>query len=184
MRGFQAFEELLDLYPEHLEKIQFLALLVPSRMEMDKYQDYLAEIMAAAGKVNVKYGRAEWEPIRILTGENYPRAVAAMEMYDVLLVNSLADGMNLVAKEGPVVNRLNGVLILSERTGAYQQLEPGALTISPLDVYATAEALHQALVMPMVERQEKSDRLRRLIEDEDIVDWLCSQLESIASLGI
>jgi trehalose 6-phosphate synthase len=184
VRGFQAFDELLELHPEHSGKVQFLALLVPSRMEMDKYQDYLAEIMGEAGKVNVRYGHSEWEPIRILTGENYPRAVAALEQYDVLLVNSLADGMNLVAKEGPVVNRMDGALILSERTGAHQQLEPGALTISPLDVYATAEALHQALVMPLEERRERAGRLRHLIEEEDIVDWLCLQLKAIANLGL
>ena len=102
----------------------------------------------------------------------------------LLLVNSLADGMNLVAKEGPVVNRHDGVLILSERTGAYQQLEPGALVIPPLDISATAEAMHQALVMPLEERQARAGRLRRLIEGEDIVDWLCRQLEAIAALGL
>jgi trehalose 6-phosphate synthase len=164
--------------------VQFLVLLVPSRLEMNKYQDYLAQLMAAAGKINVKYGHSEWEPIRILTGENYPRAVAAMTLYNVLLVNSLADGMNLVAKEGPVVNSRDGVLILSERTGAFQQLEPGALAIPPLDVYATAEALHQALVMPYEERRERADRLRHLVEGEDIVAWLCLQLEAIARLGL
>jgi trehalose 6-phosphate synthase len=184
VRGFEAFDEMLELYPEHAEKVQFLVLLVPSRLEMNKYQDYLAQLMAAAGKINVKYGHSEWEPIRILTGENYPRAVAAMTLYNVLLVNSLADGMNLVAKEGPVVNSRDGVLILSERTGAFQQLEPGALAIPPLDVYATAEALHQALVMPFEERRERADRLRHLVEGEDIVDWLCLQLEAIARLGL
>jgi trehalose 6-phosphate synthase len=184
VRGFQAYDELLELHPEHQGKVQFLVLLVPSRMEMDKYQDYLAEIMGESGKINVKYGHSEWEPIRILTGENYARAVAAMELYDLLLVNSLADGMNLVAKEGPVVNRHDGVLILSERTGARQHLESAALIIPPLDVYATAEAMHQALIMPMEERQERAGRLRHLVEEEDIVDWLCLQLSAIASLGL
>jgi trehalose 6-phosphate synthase len=98
IRGFQAYDELLDLHPEHQGKVQFLVLLVPSRMKIDKYQDYLAELMGEAGRINVKYGHSDWEPIRILTGENYPRVVAAMELYDTLLVNSLADGMNLVAK--------------------------------------------------------------------------------------
>jgi trehalose 6-phosphate synthase len=184
VRGFEAFEEMIEMHPEHKEKVQFLVMLVPSRLEMDKYQDYLSEVMASAGKINVKYGSSDWEPIHILTGENYPRAVAAMSLYDVLLVNSLADGMNLVAKEGPIVNRQDGVLVLSERTGAFQQLEPGALVIPPLDVYATAEAMHQALVMPAQERQERAARLRHLVEDEDIVDWLCLQLEAISKLGL
>jgi trehalose 6-phosphate synthase len=107
-----------------------------------------------------------------------------MQLYDVLLVNSIADGMNLVAKEGPIVNQRDGVLVLSERTGARQQLEPGALIISPCDVYATAEALHQALVMPAEERQERANRLRWLVEREDITAWLCRQLQTIADLNL
>lgn len=184
IRGFQAFEEMLDLYPEHRERVTFLALLVPSRMEVNEYQDYLDELMAAAGWVNAKYGTSEWEPIRILVGENYPRAIAAMQLYDVLLVNAIADGMNLVAKEGPIVNQRNGVLILSERAGARQQLESGALVISPCDVYATAEALHQALVMSLEERRERAERLQWLIEREDISVWLCQQLEAVAELDL
>jgi trehalose 6-phosphate synthase len=116
--------------------------------------------------------------------ENYPRAVAGLQLYDLLLVNSTADGMNLVAKEGPIVNRRNGVLVLSERTGAYQQLESGVLVVSPLDVYGTAEAMHQALTMSMEERREKAERLRSLIEEQDIVDWLRRQLSTIIELGL
>jgi trehalose 6-phosphate synthase len=184
IRGFQAFEEMLDLYPEHCEQVTFLALLVPSRLQVDEYQNYLDELMAAAGWVNAKYGTSEWEPVRIVVGENYLRGIAAMQLYDVLLVNAIVDGMNLVAKEGPIVNQRNGILILSERTGARQQLEPGALVISPCDVYATAEALHQALGMSLEERQERADRLQWLVEREDIGIWLCQQLESIAELGL
>jgi trehalose 6-phosphate synthase len=153
-------------------------------MEVEEYQNYLNELMGAAGQVNATYGDSVWEPVRVVVGENYPRAVAAMQLYDVLLVNSIADGMNLVAKEGPVVNQQQGVLVLSERTGARQQLESGALIIPPLDVSSTANALHQALVMPAEERKEKADRLRSLIENEDIVDWLCKQLETIVKLGL
>lgn len=184
VRGFQAFDEMLDLHPEHCNKVEFLALLVPSRMGVEEYQDYLDELMAAAGRVNVKHGNSEWEPVRVIVGENYPRAVAALQMYDVLLVNSIADGMNLVAKEGPIVNQCSGAVVLSERTGARQQLEQGALVISPCDVYATAEALHQALTMPAAERGERAERLRRLVEREDITDWLCRQLETIQELGL
>jgi trehalose 6-phosphate synthase len=184
VRGFQAFDELLELHPEHRGKVQFLALLVPSRMEVEVYQNYLNELMGAAGQVNAKYGNSTWEPIRVVVGENYPRAVAAMQLYNVLLVNSIADGMNLVAKEGPAVNQQHGVLILSERTGAYQQLESGALVIPPLDISATANAMHRALIMPEQERQVKAERLRNLILKEDIFDWLCKQLEMVVKLGL
>lgn len=184
VRGFQAFDEMLELYPEHRGQVKFLAILVPSRLGVDEYQNYLDEIMAAAGRVNARYGSSEWEPVRLLVGENYPRAVAALQLYDVLLINAIADGMNLVAKEGPIVNQRDGVLILSERTGARQQLESGAIIISPCDVYATAQALHQALSMSSTLRLERANRLRWLIERADITDWLCSQLESVVELDL
>lgn len=184
IRGFQAFEELLDLYPEYCEQVTFLALLVPSRMDVIEYQTYLEELMAAAGRINAKHGTPEWEPVRMLVGENYARAVAALKDYDVLLVNAIADGMNLVAKEGPLVNQKDGVLILSERAGARQQLEAGSLVISPCDVYATAQAMHQALQMPAEERAEKAERLRWLIERYDINTWLCRQLDTVSELNL
>jgi trehalose 6-phosphate synthase len=184
VRGFQAFEEMLELYPEHREKVSFLALLVPSRLDVEEYQTYLDELMAAAGRVNATYGTPDWEPIRVLVGGNYPRAVAALKLYDVLLINSIADGMNLVAKEGPIVNQRNGVLILSERTGAQEQLKSGATVISPCDVSATAEAMHQALVMSVEQRQERATRLRQLVEREDIRDWFCQQLDTVESLNL
>jgi trehalose 6-phosphate synthase len=184
VRGFQAFEEMLELFPQHREQVKFLALLVPSRLGVDEYQGYLEELMAVAGRVNALYGTPDWEPVRVLIRENYPAAVAALQRYDVLLVNSIADGMNLVAKEGPIVNQRDGVLVLSERTGARQQLEPGALVIPPCDVYATAQAIHQALVMPQEERCEWAERLRWTIEREDITAWLCRQLETLAELEL
>ncbi|HEC35371.1 MAG TPA: trehalose-6-phosphate synthase [Anaerolineae bacterium] len=184
VRGFQAFEEMLALYPEHRERVKFLALLVPSRLGVEEYQDYLDELMAVAGRVNARFGTSEWEPLRVLIGENYPRAVAALQQYDVLLVNSIADGMNLVAKEGPIVNERDGVLVLSETTGARQQLEPGALVISPCDVYATARALHQGLTMAAGERRERAQRLRWLIEREDIHTWLRLQLQAVLELNL
>ncbi|NJD60354.1 MAG: trehalose-6-phosphate synthase, partial [Anaerolineae bacterium] len=184
VRGFQAFYEMLEMHPEHRGKVQFLALLVPSRMEVEEYQTYLNELMGAAGQVNASFGDSTWEPVRVLVGENYPRAIAAMQLYHVLLVNSIADGMNLVAKEGPVVNQQDGVLVLSERTGARQQLEAGALVIPPLDISATADAMHHALILPPEERKQKAERLRTLIEREDIVDWLCKQLDTVVRLAL
>jgi trehalose 6-phosphate synthase len=184
VRGFQSFNEMLDLHPEYIGKVRFLALLVPSRLEVEKYGNYLDEIMGVAGRINAKFGNTNWEPIRILVGENYPRAIAGLQMYNVLLVNSIADGMNLVAKEGPILNLYNGVLVLSDRTGAFRQLESGALIVSPLDISGTAEALHHALSMPLEERQEKSQCLQQLIEKDDIANWLIKQFEEIVKLGL
>ena len=184
VRGFLAYDQLLDLHPEHRGKVVFLAALVPSRMAVDEYTDYMDHINATAGRVNATHGTSDWEPVRLLVGENYPRAVAALKRYDVLLVNAIADGMNLVAKEGPIVNQNDGVLILSERTGAQQQLGPGAITISPCDVYATAEAMHQALIMSPEDRQTRANRLRWIIERSDLNTWLQTQIDTARSLGL
>ncbi len=184
VRGFQAYGEMLELHPEHRGHVKFLALLVPSRLAVPEYQNYLDELMAAAGRINANYGDSSWEPIRLLIGEDYPRAIAALQLYDALLVNVIADGMNLVAKEGPIVNQRDGVLILSERAGARQQLEAGAIVIAPCDVYATAEALHQALIMPQAEREVRATRLRWLIEREDIAAWIGWQLHAVKDLGL
>ena len=184
VRGFQAFEEMLELHPEHRGHVKFLALLVPSRLEVAEYRSYLDELMAAAGRVNARYGDSSWEPIRLLIGDDYERAVAALQLYDVLLVNAIVDGMNLVAKEGPIVNQRDGVLILSERAGARQQLAPGAIVIAPCDVYATAEAMHQALNMPAEERHARATRLHWLLEREDISAWICWQLTTLKQLNL
>jgi trehalose 6-phosphate synthase len=184
VRGFQAFEEMLTLYPEHQEQVMFLAILVPSRMDLGEYRDYLDEVMAAAGHINASFATGSWEPVRILVGEGYERAVAAMQCYDVLLVNSIADGMNLVAKEGPIVNKHHGQLVLSERTGAREQLESPAIVISPCDISSTADALHRALTMPKSERRKRAQELRELVKNEDVFWWLCQQLETVDQLGL
>jgi trehalose 6-phosphate synthase len=120
----------------------------------------------------------------LLIGDDYERAVAALQVYDVLLVNAIVDGMNLVAKEGPIVNQRDGVLILSERAGARQQLAQGATVIAPCDLFATAEALHQALIMPADERRARAARLHWLLEREDIAAWICWQLTTLKQLNL
>jgi trehalose 6-phosphate synthase len=177
LRGFLAFREMLTLHPEHRGKVQMLALLVPSRMEVAEYQSYLQEIMAVAGLINADFSDGFWEPTRIIIGNNYPRAIAAMQLYDALLVNPIADGMNLVAKEGPLVNERDGVLVLSELAGAFYELGKDALTISPYDVYSTAEALHQALTMPQAERAQRAQNLREQVRHAGVRDWFNHQVE-------
>jgi trehalose 6-phosphate synthase len=181
LRGFQAYRALLEKHPEHRGKIQMLALLVPSRMEVGEYQNYLGEIMAEAGTINAQYSDSIWEPVRIILGDNYIRAIAAMQLYDVLLVNPLADGMNLVAKEGVLVNRKDGVLVLSEFAGAFYELGEHALIVSPFDVYGTAEAMHSALSMPADERKRRADALRRLVTHNDVREWFKAQVDDALS---
>lgn len=177
IRGLQAYRALIEAYPKHRGKVQMLALLVPSRMEVDEYQSYLQEIMAEAGFINANYGTGTWEPVRILLGNNYARAIAAMRLYDVLLVNPIADGMNLVAKEGVLVNENDGVLVLSERAGAFYELGEHALTISPFDTYSTAEALNHALIMPKSDRRRRAEQLRHTVRNAGVREWLFNQVD-------
>ena len=177
LRGLEAYRTLLDTHPEHRSKIQLMALLVPSRMEVDEYQDYLRDIMSEAGMINAKYSTSYWEPVRIVVGDNYDRAIAAMQLYDVLLVNPLADGMNLVAKEGALVNQKDGVLVLSEFAGVFYELGDQALTVSPFDIFGTAEALHHALTMPHEEKRQRAEALRAIVKKADIRSWFYDQVD-------
>lgn len=177
LRGLQAYRTLLENHPEHRGKVQMLALLVPSRMKVGVYQDYLRDIMAEAGMINAQYSDSSWEPVRIVLGDNYQRAIAAMQLYDLLLVNPIADGMNLVAKEGVVVNKKDGVLLLSEYAGAFYELGEQALTVSPFDVYGTSEAMHRALTMLASERKARAKILREVVVQADVRDWFSAQVE-------
>ncbi len=176
LRGLEAYRILLEKNPQYRQKVQMLALLVPSRMEVDQYQNYLKDIMAEAGMINAKFSDELWEPVRIIVGNNYPRAIAAMQLYDVLLVNPIADGMNLVAKEGALVNENDGVLLLSEYAGAFYELGDYALTVSPFDVYGAAQAMDEALKMSEVERQQRSNALKQLVKAADVKRWFHAQL--------
>jgi trehalose 6-phosphate synthase len=183
VRGFQAFETLLEKYPDYRGRVKFLAFLVPSRLGVEEYKRYLEEIMVAVGWINTKYGDNEWQPVELFVGDHYARAIAAMQIADVLLVNPIIDGMNLVAKEGATVSQNNSVLILSERTGAVEQLAEGSLVVSPTDIVGTMETLHQALQMPLEERQRRAEWLRMSVAREDITMWLYDQLLDIQKLS-
>ena len=182
VRGFRAFDLLLQRYPHLQGKITFLALLVPSRMHIRQYRRYSDEVDEAISAVNTKYGNDDWQPIQVLCENNYAQALAGMCNYDVLLVNSVIDGMNLVAKEGPIINTRDGVLVLSETAGACEQLGDNALTITPTDLEGTAAALYRALSMPPDERRQKPTALKKSIEQEDITMWLYQQLRDVVEL--
>lgn len=186
IRGFQAFGHFLEEHPEFLGRVNFMSILVPSRMEVEEYQDYLDDVSAIVGRINARYANVEtgWQPIHLVMGENYPRALAAMRWYDVLMVNPIIDGMNLVAKEGCLLNERNGVLILSEGAGAAIQLGEDALMISPADVQGTADAIYQAVTMPQSERRRRAENLRRTVESDDVAKWFREQLWDIVRYSI
>jgi trehalose 6-phosphate synthase len=181
VRGFLAFDRFLEAHREFQGRVNFVAITVPSRMDVVEYQDYLDDVSAIVGRINAKYANVEtgWQPIHLIMGENYPRALAAMKWYDVLLVNSIIDGMNLVAKEGALLNERNGVLILSEGAGAVSQLGEHAIIIGPTDVEGTADALHRALTMPLEERRRRAEGLRLAVESDDVATWFENQVNDI-----
>jgi trehalose 6-phosphate synthase len=121
-------------------------------------------------------------PIRLEVDENINKAVAGYKSFDVLLVNPIYDGMNLVAKEGVLVNRRNGVLVLSENAGSHEELGDLALTINPFDVDATAEALYLGLIMDERERSARGERIREAVRANDITRWITTQLQDLREL--
>jgi trehalose 6-phosphate synthase len=180
LRGFKAFDAFLDRHPEFLEDITFLALLQPSRQDVDEYVEYLAKIREVVSYINTKHGNTDWMPIDLRVENNLPRAVAAYKHYDVLMVNGIFDGMNLVAKEASLLNERNGVLILSESVGAHEELGSFALSVNPFDVRRQAEALHQALSMPADERAARSEQIKRIVRENNVEKWLAAQQHDIA----
>ena len=183
VRGFRAFSLLLERHPELRGQVTFLAFLVPSRTHIRQYQRYQEEIENQIQAINERFERSDWRPVTVFYENNYTQAVAGMRLYDALLVNPVIDGMNLVAKEGPVVNTRDGVLILSESAGAYEQLKEGALGVAPADLEGTMEALYQALTMSPEERQQRSAALVSAIEREDAIHWLTRQVEDLQALA-
>ena len=176
VRGFLAYETLLRRWPELRGRICFLAFLIPSRQSIPIYRKYEREVRALIRRINAEYGIDEWQPIVSFFDNNRPRALAAMRRYDVLIVNPIIDGMNLVAKEGPAVNERHGVLVLSRTAGAFEQLAEVALPITPTDIDETATELYEALRMSSRERAQRAERARAIVEAETPVDWALEQL--------
>jgi trehalose 6-phosphate synthase len=186
VRGFEAYDRLLTDHPELREHVQFIAALVPSKTDIPSYRDYQEEAMAAGTEINRKFGNRHWRPVNLIFEHNRVQALAAMSLYDVLLVNPIADGMNLVAKEGPVLNNHDGVLVLSRTAGAWNELSEGAIGVDPEDVEGTAAALYEALTMPGPERRRRHALLDAAIHGHVLRDWFTALLEDIernASLG-
>jgi trehalose 6-phosphate synthase len=179
VRGFQAYERLLEDHPDLKEKVTFLALLVPSREGLEEYQEYAEQVRGVIAEVNRRFGTPSWRPIEAIFGNDHARALACMEYYDVLLVNPLADGMNLVVKEGGLLNQRDGAIVLSVTTGAYEQLHDGVLGIDPQDVDATAVALHQALTMRVAARAKLASHVRGILLEEDAGRWLSRQYNDL-----
>jgi trehalose 6-phosphate synthase len=179
LRGFTAFDTFLQQHPEFREKVTFVAHLQPSRQDVAEYQEYLERIEALVAVINHRHGTTDWMPIDLRIYENFSDAVARYKHFDLLIVNSLFDGMNLVAKDAPAVNTRAGVLMLSENTGAHEELGDCTLSVNPFDVQEQADTMYRALTMSAEERRLRAQRLRQIIAARDPGDWIDEQLADI-----
>jgi trehalose 6-phosphate synthase len=176
LRGFWAYEELLETRPHWRERVVFLALAYPSREHLADYLAYRSEMEHTVARINERFGTPDWTPIVLDVADDRFRSVAALSRYDVLLVNPVRDGLNLVAKEGPLVNRRDGVLVLSREAGAWEELQAAAFGVNPFDLTGTASALERALDMDPAERASRAALLRQLSTARTAADWLRDQL--------
>jgi trehalose 6-phosphate synthase len=179
LRGFSAFDLFLEQHPEFYERVTFIAQLMPSRTDVPEYAEYLERIEALVAVVNHRHGSPDWMPIQLKLRDDLEEAVAAYKHYDVLIVNAMFDGMNLVAKEGPTVNEHAGVSILSENTGAHEELGEYALSVNPFDIQELADSIHAALTMPTHERERRQKGLQSIINARGPGDWIDEQLADI-----
>jgi len=184
VRGFRAYELLLEEHPELHGRVGMLALLDSSRQDIPEYSEYLGAIQRAARTVNDRFRSEGWLPLDLRIEDNFLQAVAAYKQFDVLLVNAIFDGMNLVAKEAPLVNTRNGVLILSENAGAHDELGAWALTVNPFDLSGQASALHVALTMADDERRRRLAGIRAQVEQHDIAAWIEAQLADLDAVEL
>jgi trehalose 6-phosphate synthase len=184
VRGFRAFELYLDAHPEMHRRVGMLALLNPSRQDIPEYAEYLGAIQREARRVNDRFQQSGWRPIDLEIADDFAKSIAAYKQFDVLMVNAIFDGMNLVAKEAPLVNTRDGVVVLSENAGAHAELGEWALTVNPFDVEGQAVAIDLALSMDAGERHARLEAIRAHVREHDLNRWtdsLLAALDRVAS---
>ena len=176
LRGFEAFDDLLDHHPRWRGQVVFGAFVYPSREGLPEYLAYRQQVETAAEEINRRWAVADWTPVLLDTSDDFPRSVAALTRSDVLLVNPIRDGLNLVAKEGALVNDRDGVLCLSPEAGAWAELGETSVRVHPYDVAGTADALDSALSMSVDDRRAQAEARRAIVAARTPADWLAEQL--------
>jgi len=182
IRGFQAYDIFLEKYPEWKEKVKFVATLMPSRQDINVYREYTDNIRDIVKEINEKYATLNWQPIKYICRGDYDLVIALLKKYDVLMVNPILDGMNIVAKEGSAVNENNGALILSNGAGCYEELKNGATCINPYDIRQTAESINIALLMNETTKAQMIAKARAAIQINDLNKWVSDQLKDIEAV--
>ena len=179
VRGLEAYRELLRSHPECRGQVTKLASAYPSRAELPEYQEYTAAVARLAGEITDEFAAPGWDPVILEVNDDYARSLAALRLADVLLVNPIRDGMNLVAKEGPILSDHGCVLVLSTEAGAAAELSDAALMVNPYDVVQTADALHRALVMSEQERSRRGAALASAAAALPPDRWFADQLSAL-----
>ena len=179
VRGLAAYRELLATRPQWRGRVVHLAFAYPSRSALAEYRAYTDQVRELAGQISEEFRTADWDPLVLEVKDDYPRSLAACALADVLLVNPIRDGMNLVAQEGPVLSERGCALVLSREAGAAATLAADALLVNPYDVTETADALHRALEMPDAERQRRGAALAATAAADPPARWLGGQLASL-----
>ncbi|MFH8886932.1 trehalose-6-phosphate synthase [Streptomyces sp. NPDC017949] len=180
LRGLLAYRELLTTHPEWRGEVVHLASAYPSRQDLEAYRSYTQAVRDLAAEINAEFGTEDWQPVLVSVEDDFARSLAAYRLADVALVNPVRDGMNLVAKEIPVVSEAGVALVLSTGAGAYGELRDDAIVVNPYDVTQTAEALHAALSMPAAERAERTKRLAAAATALPPAAWFTAQLDRLA----
>lgn len=179
LRGFRAYERLLDRRKDLRHSARFIACLYPSRQSMKEYTTYTEEIERVVDEINQRYP----DSIELFLKDDFDRTLGALLIYDVLIVNSIMDGMNLVSKEGPAINENEGILVLSKGAGSFSELGEDSIAIEDQwDLEATADALEKALDLSGHRRRRLAQRLRTRSAALKPEDWINSQLDDLSRL--
>ncbi len=179
VRGLLAYRQLLTDHPGWRERVVHVAFAYPSRQDLALYRDYTAEVSRVAERINEEYGTEGWRPVILKVDDDFARSLAAYRLADVALVNPIRDGMNLVAKEVPVVSDQGVALVLSREAGAYEELGDDAFAVNPYDIRATSAALNAALTLPEAERAERTKRLSAAATALSPTRWFLAQLRAL-----
>ena len=182
VRGFRAYSLLLERHPELHGRVGMVAQLAPSRQDIPEYADYVGAVETAAREVNERFGRADWQPVELDVADDFLRSIAGYKQFDVLFVNPVFDGLNLVTKEAFLVNERGGALVLSENAGAHEELGEWAITVNPIDISGQADALYEALTLEPGERRRRSDAICEHVRGHDITAWVDAQLADLETV--
>jgi trehalose 6-phosphate synthase len=182
VRGFRAYSLLLERHSELHGRVGMVAQLAPSRQDIPEYADYVGAVETAAREVNERFGRADWQPVELDVADDFLRSIAGYKQFDVLFVNPVFDGLNLVTKEAFLVNERGGALVLSENAGAHEELGEWAITVNPIDISGQAEALYEALMLEPGERRRRGDAICEHVRAHDITAWVDAQLADLETV--